>query len=76
MAVMAQSASAQTLERRIANAKGTVAFEYTTRRAVCGNGSSIEISDDTSAGWTTRSRRSGWIRLCVRSLLEALTRSV
>jgi hypothetical protein len=55
----APAASAQNLESRVANAKGTVAFEFTTRRAVCGNGMSITISDDTSAGWTTRSRRSG-----------------
>lgn len=59
MCAMAPAASAQDLESRVANAKGTVAFEFTTRRAVCGNGSSIEISDDTTAGWTTRTRRSG-----------------
>jgi hypothetical protein len=56
---IAPVASAQNLESRIANAKGTVAFEFTTRRAVCGNGNSIEMRDDTSSGWTTRSRRSG-----------------
>ncbi|MDB4892809.1 MAG: lyase domain protein repeat-containing protein, partial [Gemmatimonadetes bacterium] len=56
---IAQTAYAQTLENRIASAKGSVAFEYTTRRNVCGNGMSINISDDTSIGWTTRSRRSG-----------------
>jgi hypothetical protein len=56
---LAHEVSAQNLENRIANAKGTVAFEFTTRRYVCGNGSNIEISDDTLSGWTTRSRRSG-----------------
>jgi hypothetical protein len=56
---IAQIASAQNLESRIANAKGTVAFEFNTRRNVCGNGMSINISDDSSSGWTTRSRRSG-----------------
>jgi len=56
---MTQTASAQTLETRVANAKGSIAFEFNTRRNVCGNGMSIEISDDTSSGWTTRSRRSG-----------------
>jgi len=56
---LASVASAQSLENRVGNAKGTVAFEFNTRRFVCGNGTSIEISDDTSAGWTTRSRRSG-----------------
>lgn len=56
---VALTASAQTLENRVVNAKGTVAFEFTTRRDVCGNGESITISDDTSAGWTSRSRRSG-----------------
>jgi hypothetical protein len=56
---IAQTAYAQTLENRIASAKGSVAFEYTTRRNVCGNGMSINISDDTNIGWTTRSRRSG-----------------
>ncbi len=56
---IAQGASAQNLESRIVNARGSVAFEFTTRRNVCGNGMSINISDDTSSGWTTRSRRSG-----------------
>jgi hypothetical protein len=50
---------AQSLESRVAAAKGTVGFEFTTRRAVCGNDMSINISDDTTSGWTTRSRRSG-----------------
>jgi hypothetical protein len=56
---IAPPASAQNLENRIANARGTVAFEFTTRRNVCGNGMSINVSDDTSNGWTTSSRRSG-----------------
>jgi len=59
LCAFAQSSSAQSLETRIANAKGTVAFEFNTRRNVCGNGMSINISDDSSSGWTTRSRRSG-----------------
>ena len=52
-------ASAQALENRIAAGKGSVGFEFTTRRNVCGNGMSINISDDSSSGWTTRSRRPG-----------------
>ncbi|MEO8622129.1 MAG: hypothetical protein ABI625_13750 [bacterium] len=58
-AVAAQGAGAQSLENRIANARGTVAFEVNTRRNVCGNGVSITVSDDSTAGWTTRSRKSG-----------------
>jgi hypothetical protein len=52
-------ASGQTLENRIAAARGTVAFEYETRANVCGDGSSITVSDDSSYGWTTRRSRSG-----------------
>ncbi|MEP7002736.1 MAG: hypothetical protein ABI969_19750 [bacterium] len=59
VAVAAQGAGAQSLENRIANARGTVAFEVNTRRNVCGNGVSITVSDDSAAGWTTRSRKSG-----------------
>ena len=50
---------AQSLESRVAAARGSVAFEFDTKRNVCGNGSSINISDDTTAGWTTRGRQSG-----------------
>ena len=50
---------AQALERRIAAARGSVAFEYATRPNVCGDGSSIMVSDDSSHGWTMRSSRSG-----------------
>ncbi len=55
----AQGATAQSLEHRIASAKGTVGFEFNTRANVCGNGMMIRISDDSSAGWTMRSRQSG-----------------
>jgi hypothetical protein len=58
-AAAAQGAGAQSLENRIASARGTVAFEVNSRRNVCGNGMSITISDDSAAGWTTRSRKSG-----------------
>jgi hypothetical protein len=56
---LAQVASAQSLESRVAAAGGTVAFEYATRPNVCGDGSSIEISDDSSSGWTMRKSRRG-----------------
>ena len=49
----------QTLSSRIAAARGTVSFRYETRPNVCGNGSSIEVSEDSSAGWMTSSRRRG-----------------
>jgi hypothetical protein len=51
--------AAQSLERRIAAARGSIAFEYATRANVCGDGSSIMVSDDSSPGWTMRSSRSG-----------------
>jgi len=57
--VLAGVAPAQSLESRIAAARGTVAFEYATRPNVCGDGWSINVSDDSSAGWTARSRRRG-----------------
>jgi hypothetical protein len=57
--VAAHKTDAQSLDTRIASTRGTVGFDFDTRRNVCGNGVSINISDDTSAGWTTRSRRSG-----------------
>lgn len=50
---------AQTLDDRIAAAAGTIAFHYDVRPNVCGNGSSIEVSDDSSAGWMYRSGRRG-----------------
>ena len=42
---VASTAHAQSLESRIANAKGSVAFEYTTRPTVCGRGNNINIRD-------------------------------
>lgn len=56
---LAQAGVAQPLERRIAAARGSVAFEYATRPSVCGDGASIMISNDSSPGWTLRSTRSG-----------------
>ena len=50
---------AQTLESRVNAASGSVAFSFATRPNVCGNGSSIEISDDSSEGWMYRSSRRG-----------------
>ena len=55
----ASNLNAQSLENRVAAARGSVGFEFTTKPNVCGNGSSINISDDTSEGWTKRNRRSG-----------------
>ena len=52
-------ARAQPLDARVASARGSVGFEFATRPNVCGNGMSINISDDTSPGWTTRRNRSG-----------------
>ena len=59
MTAFAEFASAQSLESRVAAARGTVAFEYATRPNVCGDGSSITISDDASPGWSMRRSRSG-----------------
>jgi hypothetical protein len=61
LAVVALSsvASAQSLESRIAAARGSVMFTYTTDPNVCGDGSSIHVSDDASPGWTVRRTRSG-----------------
>jgi hypothetical protein len=56
---LAPIATAQSLEERVASAPRIVAFEFTTRANVCGDGRSVSVSDDSSAGWTTRSRRSG-----------------
>jgi hypothetical protein len=53
------AAAAQSLEDRVASAPRIVAFEFTTRANVCGDGRSVTISDDSSSGWMTRSRRSG-----------------
>jgi hypothetical protein len=50
----------QTLERRVAAAPaGSVAFMFNTKPNVCGDGHSINMSDDTSDGWNTRRSRSG-----------------
>jgi hypothetical protein len=59
LSCIASVAAAQSLEDRVANAPRSVAFEFATRANVCGNGKSVSISDDSSAGWTQRSRRSG-----------------
>jgi hypothetical protein len=48
LAIGVQTAAAQSLETRIASAKGTVGFAFTTRRAICGNGMSITIGNDSS----------------------------
>jgi hypothetical protein len=53
------SVAAQSLDDRIASAPRTVAFQFETRANVCGDGWSVTVSDDTSPGWMTRSRRSG-----------------
>ena len=52
-------AGGQSLESRVASARGSVAFEFDTRENVCGTGEGIFISRDTSPGWTTRRQRSG-----------------
>jgi hypothetical protein len=52
-------AGAQSLEDRVASAPRIVAFEFATRANVCGDGRSVSVSDDSTAGWMTRSRRSG-----------------
>jgi hypothetical protein len=59
MLLLSGMAEAQSLASRIAAARGSVAFEYDTRPNVCGDGSSINVSDDSSPGWTLRSYRSG-----------------
>src|SRR5205823_12857025 len=51
--------SAQSLDDRVAAARGPVAFEFATHGNVCGDGRSIFVSDDTSPGWNLRSRQSG-----------------
>jgi hypothetical protein len=53
------AAAAQSLDARVAAVRGSVGFQYDTRRNVCGNGSSINVSDDTTAGWTMSRTRSG-----------------
>jgi hypothetical protein len=55
----ASAVAAQSLDDRIASAPRTVAFEFETRANVCGDGRSVTVSDDSSPGWMTRSRRSG-----------------
>jgi hypothetical protein len=59
LVLLSTAASAQSLESRINAANGSVAFNYATRPNVCGNGSGIEISEDSSDGWTYRSNRRG-----------------
>ena len=50
----------QSLERRIAAAPtGSVGFTFGTKPNVCGDGLSINISDDDSEGWNTRRNRRG-----------------
>lgn len=51
--------AAQTLDERIAAASRTVAFQFETKPEVCGDGRSITISDNASAGRTARVSRSG-----------------
>jgi hypothetical protein len=53
------AAHAQTLDTRVAAARGSVGFEFATRRNVCGNGTSIDVSNDSTPGWSTSRRRSG-----------------
>ncbi|MEP6621982.1 MAG: HEAT repeat domain-containing protein [bacterium] len=53
------TANAQSLESRVASARGTIGFEYATRPNVCGNGESVMISSDSSVGWNTRLNRRG-----------------
>lgn len=50
---------AQSFDARVAAARGSVGFEFDTRANVCGNGTSIDVSNDTTAGWSTRRTRSG-----------------
>jgi hypothetical protein len=59
LVVVSAAANAQSLDARVAAARGSVGFEYDTRANVCGNGTSINVSDDTTAGWTTSRTRSG-----------------
>jgi hypothetical protein len=59
LAAVPRGTAAQSLESRIAAASGSVSFTYVTRPNVCGDGSSINVSDDSSAGWTVRSGRRG-----------------
>jgi hypothetical protein len=59
IAALSSVASAQSLESRVATSRGTVVFTYETRPNVCGDGSSINLSDDASPGWTIRRGRSG-----------------
>jgi len=55
----ARIAPAQSLESRVAAARGSVTFEYATRPNVCGDGNSIDVSNDDSPGWNLRPQRSG-----------------
>jgi hypothetical protein len=57
--LVAQAASAQSLEQRVASARGTVGFEFNTKSGVCGNGSSISISNDGSTGYVMSAHRDG-----------------
>ena len=58
LAVAAHTAAGQSLQDRIAAARGTVGFTVETKPNVCGDGRGIFVSDDTSPGWNVR-RRSG-----------------
>jgi hypothetical protein len=59
IATLTRIASAQSLESRVATARGAVAFEYATRPNVCGDGTSITVSDDSLPGWNLGTGRSG-----------------
>jgi hypothetical protein len=59
LAALANVASGQSLERRVTDVKGSIVFSYATKPNVCGDGSSINISDDNSPGSAIRYGRSG-----------------
>jgi len=59
LAVAPALVRAQSLDARVAAARGSVGFQFETRANVCGNGTSIDVSNDSSAGWSTRRNRSG-----------------
>jgi hypothetical protein len=50
---------AQSLDARVAAAPGTVGFDFDTRENICGNGVSIDVSNDSTLGWNMRRTRSG-----------------
>lgn len=57
--LVSAAAGAQSLENRVNAARGSVSFTYETRASVCGDGSSIEVSEDSTEGWMDRSGRRG-----------------